>query len=99
MLTADQYREAEFGYTLEESQKGFVVHAIVYGLVNTCLIAINVSMIAFTDAYFPWAIFPLVGWGIGLTFHYVYGYRRAAEAARIRQRYVEEYATHPKELV
>ena len=50
MLTAEQYREAEFGYTLEESRKGFVVHAIVYGLVNTCLIAINVSMIAFTDA-------------------------------------------------
>jgi hypothetical protein len=99
MLTAEQYREAEFGYTLEESQKGFVVHAIVFGLVNTCLIAMNVSMMVFTDAHFPWAIFPLVGWGIGLTFHYVYGYRRAAEAARIRLRKVEEYAAHPKELV
>ena len=99
MLSAEQYREAEFGYTLKESQKGFVVHVIVYGLVKTSLIAINVSIIVFTDAYFPWAIFPLVGWGIGLTFHYVYGYRRAAEAARIRQHKVEEYATQPKELV
>ena len=99
MLTAEQYREAEFGYTLEESQKGFVVHAIVFGLVNTCLIAMNVSMMVFTDAHFPWAIFPLVGWGIGLTFHYVYGYRRAAEAARIRLRKVDAYAERPKELV
>jgi hypothetical protein len=99
MLTAEQYREAEFGYTLEESQKGFVVHAIVFGLVNVCLIAMNVSMIVFTDAHFPWAIFPLVGWGIGLTFHYVYGYRRAAEAARMHLRKVEEYAARPKELV
>ena len=43
MLTAEQYREAEFGYTLEESKKGFAVHAIVYGLVMTCLIAVNAS--------------------------------------------------------
>jgi hypothetical protein len=98
MLTAEQYREAEFGYTLEESKKGFKAHAIVFGLVMTGLIALNVCLIAFSDADFPWAIFPLAGWGIGLTFHYVYGYRRATEAARIRQRRVEQYAEH-KELV
>jgi hypothetical protein len=98
VLTAEQYREAEFGYTLEESKKGFAVHAIVYGLVMTCLIAVNASLIAFTDADFPWAIFPLVGWGIGLTFHYVYGVRRAREAAQIRQRRVEEFAERRKQL-
>ena len=92
MLSAEQYREAEFGYTLKESQKGFVAHVIVFGLVMTSLIAMNVSFIVFTDADFPWAIFPLVGWGIGLTFHDVYGYRRAAEGARIRRHKVEEYA-------
>ena len=99
MLTDEQYREAEFGYTLEESKKGFKGQAIVFGLVMTGLIALNACLIAFTDANFPWAIFPLVGWGIGLSFHYVYGYRRAAEAARTRQRSVEEYAAHTKELV
>ena len=35
MLSAEQYREAEFGYTLKESQKGFVAHVIVFGLVMT----------------------------------------------------------------
>ena len=35
----------------------------------TSLIAMNVSFIVFTDADFPWAIFPLVGWGIGLMLH------------------------------
>ena len=97
MLSAEQYREAEFGYTLKESQKGFVAHVIVFGLVMTSLFAMNVSFIVFTDADFPWAIFPLVGWGIGLTFHYVYGYRRAAEAARIRRHKVEEYAAQAKQ--
>jgi 2TM domain-containing protein len=99
MLTAEQYREAEFGYTLEESRKGFIAHAIVFGLVMTGLIVLNVCLIVFTSANFPWAIFPLVGWGIGLTFHYVYGYRRAAEAARVRQRKVEQYAQREEELV
>jgi hypothetical protein len=99
MLSDRQYREAEFGYTLEESQKGFVLHAIVFGVVMTCLIAMNVSLITFTDANFPWAIFPLIGWGIGLTIHYMYGFRRAAEAAHIRQHKVEEYAAQTKELV
>jgi hypothetical protein len=98
MLSAEQYREAEFGYTLEESKRGFIAHAIVFGVVMTGLIALNVCLIVFTSANFPWVLFALVGWGIGLTFHYVYGYRRAAEAARTRQRHVVEYAER-KELV
>jgi len=39
MLSAEQYREAEFGYMLEESRKGFVAHVTVFGLVMTSLIA------------------------------------------------------------
>ena len=27
MLTADQYREAEFGYSLAEAKRGFKIHA------------------------------------------------------------------------
>jgi hypothetical protein len=98
MLTVEQYREAEFGYTLEESKRGFKVHAIVFGVVMTGLIALNACLIAFTDADFPWAIFPLVGWGVGLAFHYVYGYRRAAQAARTRLHRVENYTAREEEL-
>ena len=92
MLTADQYREAEFGYTLAESRRGFKIHAAVYGAVMTGLIVLNTLLIVYTDANFPWVVFPLVGWGIGLTLHYVYGFRRAALAARTRQHRVEEFA-------
>jgi hypothetical protein len=99
MLTDKQYREAEFGYTLEESKRGFMIHALVFALVNTGLIVLNAMLIVFTDANFPWAIFPLVGWGFGLTMHYIYGYRRAALAARARQRRVEEYAEQVKQPV
>jgi hypothetical protein len=99
MLTAEEYRQAEFGYTLAESKRGFKVHAVVFTIVMTGLIVLNAVLIAFTDADFPWAVFPLVGWGIGLTLHYIYGYRHAGEEAHARQRHVEEYAERTKEPV
>lgn len=99
MLTAEQYREAEFGYTLAEARRGFKIHAAVYALVMTGLIVLNALLIAYTDADFPWVFFPLVGWGIGLTFHYLYGYRRAGTVIRDRQRKVEAYADRIKEPV
>lgn len=98
-LTAEEYRQAEFGYTLAESRRGFKIHAAVYAIVMTGLIVLNALLIAYTDANFPWAVFPLFGWGIGLTFHYVYGFRRASDEARARQLKVEKYAERPRELV
>ena len=99
MLTAEEYRQAEFGYTLTESRRGFKIHAAVYAVVMTGLIVLNSLLWVYSDGDFPWAVFPLVGWGIGLTFHYVYGYRRAAEEARERQRQVETYAERTKARV
>jgi hypothetical protein len=98
MLTAEEYRQAEFGYTLAESKRGFKIHAAVYAIVMSGLIALNSLLIAFTDANFPWVVFPLVGWGIGLTFHYIYGFRDAAHEAQNRQDKVERYAQRTKEL-
>jgi hypothetical protein len=99
MLTPEEYRRAEFGYTLAESRRGFKIHALVYVLVMAGLIALNAVLIATTDANFPWVVFPLIGWGIGLTFHYIYGYRKASDEAHARQLRVEEYAERTKELV
>ena len=99
MLTADEYRQAEFGYTLTESRRGFKIHAAVYAIVTTGLIVLNSLLWVYSDVDFPWALFPLIGWGIGLTFHYIYGYRRAPEEARMRQQKVEKYAERTKELV
>jgi hypothetical protein len=99
MLTAEEYRQAEFGYTLTESRRGFKIHAAVYAVVMTGLIVLNSLLWVYSDGDFPWAVFPLVGWGIGLTFHYIYGYRGAADEARGRQRKVETYAERTRETV
>jgi 2TM domain-containing protein len=99
MLTADEYRKAEFGYTLAESRRGFKLHAIVYVLVMTGLSVLNALLWIYAGANFPWAAFPLVGWGIGLAFHYMYGFRKAADEAHARQLRVERFAEREHELV
>jgi hypothetical protein len=42
---------------------GWLIHAVVFVLVNALLVAISVS------SGKPWAIFPLMGWGLGLVIH------------------------------
>jgi hypothetical protein len=96
MLTAEEYRQAEFGYTLTESRRGFKIHAAVYAVVMTGLIVLNSLLWVYSDGDFPWAVFPLVGWGIGLTFHYVDAFRREGRAIRARQETIERYAKRPR---
>ena len=45
--------------------KGFYIHAAQYAAVMLFLIVVNLVA---TPHYF-WAIFPVVGWGIGVAFH------------------------------
>lgn len=96
MMTTEEYLEAEFDYSLAEARRGFRIHAIVFGVVMTGLVILNALLIALTDANFPWALFPLVCWGIGLTFHYFGGYRGAEREIRARQAAIEEQATRPR---
>ena len=48
-----------------ERTLGFYAHLSVYLIVNTGLIALNLA----SGSGKPWAVFPLLGWGIGLLFH------------------------------
>lgn len=45
--------------------KGFFVHAIVYGGVNLLLAVINLL----TNPQSLWFLWPLLGWGLGLIGH------------------------------
>ena len=50
-----------------EAKKGFYIHFAVYLSVNIPLVIIW----AVTGAAFPWFVFPLGGWGIGLLIHFL----------------------------
>jgi hypothetical protein len=96
MLTTEEYLQAEFDYSLAEARRGFKLHALIYALVNTGLITLNALLWVFADVNFPWAIFPLIGWGIGLALHYYFGFRHADRPIRARQGKVEAFATQPR---
>jgi hypothetical protein len=73
-----------------EEKRGFYTHLIVYVVVNVVLFLIWF----FTSRGFPWFVFPLGGWGIGIIFHFLgvfvfnsMGSQAAVEreAARIRR--------------
>jgi hypothetical protein len=92
MLTAEEYLQAEFDYSLTEARRGFKIHAAVYAIVNAWLITLNAILWVYADLNFPWAIFPLVCWGIGLAFHYYYGFRHPDRPIRARQERIEDFA-------
>ena len=51
-----------------KAKKDFFVHLAVYIVVNAFIIIIWAVT---TPGGFPWFVFPLGGWGIGLIFHFL----------------------------
>ncbi len=70
------YERAERELMRTEARQGYRIHATVYVVVNLLLLASNLLVISITDTDMIWFVFPLVGWGIGLAMHYVFGIRR-----------------------
>ena len=52
----------------------FRTHLIVYLIINAALWTIWY----FTGSHYPWPVWPMVGWGIGLLFHYLFEYRKSS---------------------
>ena len=76
-----------------KARVGFRMHLTSYLIVNAGLWLIW----AFTNFtmhsnghfgfIFPWPIFPMIGWGIGLASHYFHVYRGGSERNMIEQEY------------
>jgi hypothetical protein len=70
-ISLEEYKKAYREITTEEERRGFLAHLVVYVIINAMLIALNLL-------YVPqhiWFYWPLLGWGIGLTMHYLFGIR------------------------
>jgi nitroreductase len=59
-------------------KRGFRIHLTSYIAVQTLLLAVW----ALSGGGYPWFIFPLLGWGIGLAIHYAASYERPRDRAR-----------------
>jgi cytochrome b561 len=65
MSEEEIYREAR---KRVEEKKGFFIHLTLYIIINIMLVLIW----AFPGGGgFPWFVFPLGGWGIGILFHFL----------------------------
>lgn len=83
--TLAQYQATERDLAVRDARKGWRIHATVYAVVIPLLTAVNLLVVP----EFLWFFFPMAGWGLGLTLHYVTGYRGAAtEIARRQSRIV-----------
>jgi len=66
----------EFLWRKAKKRAGFKRHLQTYTLVNAglWLLYILTSMQSGKHAFFPWPIWPMLGWGIGLISHYLSAY-------------------------
>ncbi len=64
-------RSSLSGQTRSLAQRGLRVHAAVFVAVNVLLFAIWLTTWQLADGTsYPWFIWPLLGWGIGLVAHW-----------------------------
>lgn len=77
-MTTDPFEEAYRREKEEERERrrrlvrvGLQIHATVYAGVNLLLFATWAIIWRAGGTAFPWFVFPLLGWGIGLGAHYV----------------------------
>lgn len=68
---AAEQRERRSARMTRGHRKGFRIHATLYLMVNLFLIAIWASVWQLNDGpSYPWFVWVLLGWGIGLSAHY-----------------------------
>lgn len=84
-ITLAAYKQAEAELRIEEGRTGFLAHAIIYVLVNTLLIVLNLVVVP----GYLWFFYPLITWGIGLSLHYLYEIRWVRRQIEDREAKVE----------
>ncbi len=71
------------------AKKGFLVHFAVYLGVNTVLVLVWAFA---AGGGFPWFIFPIFGWGIGVLFHFLGAFGAGKRSGGSRSAAIEKEA-------
>ncbi len=82
------YHQADRKLRAEQDKKGFKINLTAYIIVNSILATINLLVVP----EFIWFVFPLVGWGIGVTMHYIFGVRLAERFLKAEEAKAESLA-------
>ena len=87
-ITVQDYQAADRAVAVEESRRGFSIHVVTFVLANAAMVIANLAL-ARGDIWYP---YPLLGWGLGLFLHYLFGVRRIGREITKRQATVERRA-------
>ena len=60
-------------HELARKRVEFRTHLLVYFVINASLWVIWYL----TGSHYPWPLWPMMGWGVGVVFHYLFDYRRS----------------------
>ena len=66
-ISLEERKKAYREMAAEKAKRGFLTHLVVYILVNLMLIVINFVY----SRESIWFFYPLIGWGIGISVHYL----------------------------
>ena len=75
-FTLKDFEQADSELREEQSRKHFYYHTLAYVMTNLVLVVLNLLL----DPAFPWAIIPIITWGIALVAHYIVAFRRIKSA-------------------
>ncbi|MDQ4095909.1 MAG: 2TM domain-containing protein [Actinomycetota bacterium] len=87
-LSLEAYQQAEIEVLEEDAKRQFRVHVTLFIGVN--LVATLFNLLVADEVL--WFFYPLVGWGLGLAFHYLAGVRSLRSKVAERQTRIEERA-------
>jgi hypothetical protein len=71
----EKHRRAELEHFAKEQRKSFFTHLGTYLMVNAFLVGIDLI----SDGRLEWALYPLMGWGIGIVMHAIGVFNRSTE--------------------
>jgi hypothetical protein len=83
-----EYKKAEEELHTKEARIRFIIHAITYLIFNLSFLVVNLIF----QRESLWFFYPLISWGIGLCFHYLYGIRWLQKVIERQQAKVESRA-------
>ncbi len=87
------YQKAYRSIEKKEAKRDFIIHAVIYILVNAGLIALNLFVDKGTVIWFYW---PLAGWGFGLLMHFIFGFLLVEKEIDTKEALAEKMAREEK---
>ena len=91
-ISLEDYKRVYREMRIEEERRGFFIHLIVYALINAGLITLNLLVVPKVI----WFFWPLLGWGIGITAHYLNGVRWIERELKKKEAIAESQARELK---